>query len=72
MPTFETLPRFTADRQHLPPAQRRRFHRVVLDAFLPDLRPGRRFRPGLREARGFTEPGSGLTGNPSTNLVFPT
>ncbi|WP_030807368.1 hypothetical protein [Streptomyces sp. NRRL S-337] len=47
MPTFETLPRFTADLQHLTPAQRRRFHRVVLDAFVPDLRTGL-FRPGLR------------------------
>ncbi|WP_405776995.1 hypothetical protein [Streptomyces sp. NBC_01538] len=48
MPTYETLPRFTADLQHLTPAQRRRFRRVVLDAFVPDLRPGRQFRPGLR------------------------
>ncbi|WP_411152667.1 hypothetical protein [Streptomyces sp. A30] len=48
MPTFETLPRFTADLQHLTPTQRRRFRRVVLDAFVPDLRPGRQFRPGLR------------------------
>ncbi|MFD5343937.1 hypothetical protein ACFWJY_09260 [Streptomyces anulatus] len=42
------LPRFTADFQHLTPAQRRRFRRVVLDAFVPDLRTGRPFRPGLR------------------------
>ncbi|MFJ5143213.1 hypothetical protein [Streptomyces sp. NPDC088707] len=48
MPTFETCPRFTADLQHLTPAQRRRFRRVVLDAFVPDLRTGRQFRPGLR------------------------
>ncbi|MCX5207653.1 hypothetical protein OG897_40405 [Streptomyces sp. NBC_00237] len=48
MPTFETLPRFTADLQHLSPAQRRRFRRVVLDAFVPDLRHDRPFRPGLR------------------------
>ena len=48
MPTFETLPRFTADLQHLTPAQRQRFRRVVLDAFVPDLRTGCRFRPGLR------------------------
>lgn len=48
MPTFET-PRFTTDLQHLTPAQRRRFRRVVLGAFLPDLRsPGCQFRPGLR------------------------
>ncbi|MFD5749001.1 hypothetical protein [Streptomyces sp. NPDC127033] len=46
MPTFETLPRFTTELQHLTPTQRRRFHRVVLDAFLHDLRPGRQFRPG--------------------------
>lgn len=49
MPTFETHPRFTADLQHLTPTQRRRFRRVVLDAFVPDLRTGHgRFRPGLR------------------------
>ncbi|MGW1148933.1 hypothetical protein ACWD6I_28790, partial [Streptomyces sp. NPDC002454] len=48
MPTFETCPRFTADLQHLTPAHRRRFRRVVLDAFVPDLRAGRQFRPGLR------------------------
>ncbi|WP_446033955.1 hypothetical protein [Streptomyces olivaceus] len=48
MPTSETLPRFTADLQHLTPAQRQRFRRVVLDAFVPDLRTGRQFRPGLR------------------------
>lgn len=47
MPTFETLPRFTTDLQHLTPAQRRRFHHVVLDSFVPDLRTGL-FRPGLR------------------------
>lgn len=48
MPTFETLPRFTADLQHLTPAQRRRFRRVVLESFVPDLRTGQPFRPGLR------------------------
>ncbi|MEU9108875.1 hypothetical protein AB0D54_32035 [Streptomyces xanthophaeus] len=48
MPTFETLPRFTTDLRHLTPAQRRRFRRVVLEAFVPDLRTGRPFRPGLR------------------------
>ncbi|MFB7827404.1 hypothetical protein [Streptomyces hydrogenans] len=42
------LPRFTADLQHLTPAQRRRFRRVVLDAFVPDLRTGCQFHPGLR------------------------
>ncbi|MEV7165846.1 hypothetical protein AB0N60_27420 [Streptomyces microflavus] len=47
MPTFETCPRFTADLQHLTPAQCRRFRRVVLDAFVPDLRT-RQFRRGLR------------------------
>ncbi|GGT84645.1 hypothetical protein [Streptomyces violascens] len=45
MPSFETLPRFTTDLHHLTPAQHRRFRRVVLDAFVPDLRTG---RPGLR------------------------
>ncbi|TWF92328.1 hypothetical protein [Streptomyces brevispora] len=55
MPTFETLPRFTADFQHLAPAQRRLFRRVVLDAFVPDLRTGRQFRPGLRETREFAD-----------------
>nr|BAK19904.1 hypothetical protein [Streptomyces rochei] len=50
MPTFETCPRFTADLQHLTPAQRQPFRRVVLDAFVPDLRTGRQFRPGLRKA----------------------
>lgn len=48
MPTFETLPRFTADLQHLTPAQRWRFRRVVLESFVPDLRTGKLFRPGLR------------------------
>ncbi|MEE1928814.1 hypothetical protein V1J52_11550 [Streptomyces sp. TRM 70351] len=47
MPTFETLPRFTADFQRLTPTQRWRFRRAVLDAFVPDLRTGL-FRPGLR------------------------
>ncbi|WP_030303119.1 hypothetical protein [Streptomyces katrae] len=48
MPTFETLSRFTADLQHLTPAQRWRFRRVVLESFVPDLRTGWLFRPGLR------------------------
>ncbi|WP_326743410.1 hypothetical protein [Streptomyces sp. NBC_01768] len=52
MPTFETLPRFTADLQHLTPAQRRRFRRVVLDSFVPDLRTGRQ---GVRCAPGIYE-----------------
>ncbi|WP_051718240.1 hypothetical protein [Streptomyces megasporus] len=57
MPTFEALPRFTADLQHLTPAQRRRFRRVVLDAFVPDLSPGRQFRLGLRIKRVRCAPG---------------
>ncbi|MFB7030941.1 MULTISPECIES: hypothetical protein [Terrabacteria group] len=48
MPTYETLPRFTADLHRLTPAQRQRFRRAVLDAFVPDLRTGGRFHPGLR------------------------
>ncbi|MFH8990014.1 hypothetical protein [Streptomyces sp. NPDC017940] len=48
MPTSETRPRFTADLQHLTPTQRRRFRRVVLDAFVPHLHTGRQFRSGLR------------------------
>ncbi|MFD9796928.1 hypothetical protein ACFWXK_38975 [Streptomyces sp. NPDC059070] len=56
MPTFETLPRFTADLQHLTPTQRRRFRRVVRDTFVPDLRTGR-FRPGLRIKRIQSSPG---------------
>ncbi|MFF5131088.1 hypothetical protein ACFY41_29710 [Streptomyces syringium] len=47
MPTFETLPRFATDLRQLSAAQRRRFRRVVIDAFVPDLRNGL-FRPGLR------------------------
>ncbi|MFE3249821.1 hypothetical protein [Streptomyces sp. NPDC059209] len=47
MPTFETLPRFTTVLHRLTPAQRRRFRRVVLDAFVSDLRTGL-FRPGSR------------------------
>lgn len=47
VPTYETLPRFTADLQHLTPAQRQGFRRVVQEAFVPDLRTGL-FRPGLR------------------------
>ncbi|MFG2711957.1 hypothetical protein ACGFX2_15540 [Streptomyces goshikiensis] len=42
MPTFETLPRFTTDPQHLTPAQHRRFRRVVVGTFVPNQRsPGR-------------------------------
>jgi hypothetical protein len=57
VPTFEPLPRFTADLQHFTPAERRRFRRVVLDAFVPDLRTGRQFRPGLRIKRVRCAPG---------------
>ncbi|MFH8533503.1 hypothetical protein ACH4GE_34395 [Streptomyces tendae] len=48
MPTFETLPRFAADLQHLTPAQHQGFRRVVLDAFVPDLRTGRQICSGLQ------------------------
>ncbi|MFJ4343174.1 hypothetical protein [Streptomyces sp. NPDC088915] len=48
MPTFETTTRFAADLDRLTPAQRQRFRRAVLEAFVPDLRIGRRFHPGLR------------------------
>ncbi|MFJ5999844.1 hypothetical protein [Streptomyces sp. NPDC092370] len=57
---------FTADLQHLTPAQRQRFRRVVLDAFVPGLRPGRQFRPELRQSPG----GPALitqTGSPGQN-----
>ncbi|WP_329304558.1 hypothetical protein [Streptomyces anulatus] len=49
MPTYETLPRFTRDLEHLTPEQHRRFRRTVA-AFVNDLRTGR-FRPGLRVKR---------------------
>lgn len=55
MPTYEALPRFATDLDRLSPAQRRRFRRAVLDAFVPDLRTGRPFHPGLREAREFAD-----------------
>ncbi|MFC7924518.1 hypothetical protein [Streptomyces cinereoruber] len=48
MPTFKTTTRFTTDLDRLTPAQRHRFRRTVLNAFVPDLRTGRPFRPGLR------------------------
>ncbi len=54
MPTYEATPRFTADHHRLTPEQRRRFRQAVA-AFVDDLRTGRQFRPGLREARGFAE-----------------
>ncbi|MCX5410158.1 hypothetical protein OHA37_00025 [Streptomyces sp. NBC_00335] len=47
MPTYETLTPFTADLERLTTAQRRRFLRVVKEAFVPDLRTGC-FRPGLQ------------------------
>jgi hypothetical protein len=56
VPTYETLPRFTTDLQHLTRAQRRRFRRVVQEAFVPDLRTGL-FRPGLRIKRLRCAPG---------------
>lgn len=46
MPTYEVLPRFTADLDRLTPEQRRRFRRTVA-AFVEDLRTGS-FRAGLR------------------------
>ncbi|MEU1676820.1 hypothetical protein ABZ752_33030 [Streptomyces roseifaciens] len=52
MPTYETLPRFTADLDRLTPEQRRAFRR----AFVPDLRAGR-FRAGLRIKRVRRAPG---------------
>ncbi|UUU37967.1 hypothetical protein [Streptomyces sp. NBC_00162] len=69
MPTFETFPRFTADLHHLTPAQRRRFRRVVLEAFVPDLRTGRPFRRGLREARKFADSRTVLRWNPTRIAV---
>ncbi|WP_030222936.1 hypothetical protein [Streptomyces bikiniensis] len=48
MPTFETTTRFTTDLDRLTPAQRHRFRRAVLNGFVPDLRTGRPFHPGLR------------------------
>ncbi|MDV9188212.1 hypothetical protein R6L23_08280 [Streptomyces sp. SR27] len=47
MPTYETLPRFTADLHRLTPEQRRRFRQAVA-AFVGDLRTSRPFRTSLR------------------------
>ncbi|MCX5079178.1 hypothetical protein OHA84_38195 (plasmid) [Streptomyces sp. NBC_00513] len=47
MPTYESLPRFTADLDRLTPEQHRRFRRAVT-AFVDDLRTGSRIRAGLR------------------------
>ncbi|MFH8939467.1 hypothetical protein [Streptomyces griseosporeus] len=46
MPTYEALPRFTADLHRLTPEQRRRLRQAVA-AFVDDLRTGS-FRAGLR------------------------
>jgi hypothetical protein len=46
VPTYEALPRFTADHHRLTPAQRRLFRQAVT-AFVDDLRTGT-FRAGLR------------------------
>ncbi|WP_236243616.1 hypothetical protein [Streptomyces sp. CC228A] len=56
MPTFETLPRFTADLDRLTPEQRRRFRHAVA-AFVEDLRTGGHFRAGLRIKRVQRAPG---------------
>ncbi|MFF5019043.1 hypothetical protein [Streptomyces sp. NPDC001165] len=47
MPTYEMSHRFASDLAKLTPAQRRRFRRVLLEEFVPDLESGL-FRPGLR------------------------
>ena len=57
MPTYEALPRFTADLNRLTPEQRRVFRRVVTRAFAPDLRAGGRFLVGLRIKRVRCSPG---------------
>ncbi|MGK3110569.1 hypothetical protein [Streptomyces sp. WAC05858] len=51
MPTYEALPRFTTDLDHLTPEQRRRFHQAVTRVFIPDLRSGTGFRTALRIKR---------------------
>ncbi|MFJ4858665.1 hypothetical protein [Streptomyces sp. NPDC088730] len=56
MPTYETLPRFTADLDRLTPEQRRKFRQTVA-AFVEDLRAGGRFRAGLRIKRVQRAPG---------------
>ncbi|MEV7683197.1 hypothetical protein AB0O64_32350 [Streptomyces sp. NPDC088341] len=56
MPTYETLPRFTADLDRLTPQQRQRFRRTVA-AFVEDLHAGGRFRAGLRVKRVQRAPG---------------
>ncbi|MEV6549277.1 hypothetical protein AB0M57_11250 [Streptomyces sp. NPDC051597] len=56
VPTYETLPRFAADLQHLTPAQRRRFRRAVT-VFVDDLRTRQHFRASLRIKRVHGAPG---------------
>jgi hypothetical protein len=56
VPTYETLPRFHTDLDHLTPQQRHRFHQVITRAFVPDLRTGH-FRAGLRIKRVQNTPG---------------
>ncbi|WP_435110324.1 hypothetical protein [Nocardiopsis synnemataformans] len=58
MPTFQRLPRFLRDLKRLTPAERHRFQKVVLDAFVPDV-DAQEFRPSLRVKRvqGCTAPG---------------
>jgi hypothetical protein len=60
VPTFETLPHFTADLDRLTPEQRRRFRRAVA-AFVEDLRTGGHFRAGLRVKR--VQRASGIYGH---------
>ncbi|WP_338699932.1 hypothetical protein V2W30_25000 [Streptomyces sp. Q6] len=47
MPTFEVTPRFARDFARLSPDQQRRFRRVIVEHFVPDVEAGS-FRPGLR------------------------
>ncbi|MFG3532443.1 hypothetical protein ACGF8B_37855 [Streptomyces sp. NPDC047917] len=47
MPTYESLPRSTAERHRLTPEQRRRLRQTVT-AFVHDPRAEGRFRAGLR------------------------
>ncbi|GAA2282300.1 hypothetical protein GCM10010145_61410 [Streptomyces ruber] len=65
MPTYEVLPRSTADLDRLTQEQRRLFRRTVA-AFVEDPRTG-----DFRQARGFAEFGNGQPGNPSTNWAVP-
>jgi hypothetical protein len=68
VPTYETLPRFTTDLDHLTPEQRRRFRRAVT-AFVYDLRADGHFRAGLREARKFADSRTVLRWNPTRIAV---